>query len=472
MQQAFLKNIFLLLLANVLIKPIYILGIDAQVQNTVGDNEYGAYFAIFNFCFLFQIFLDCGIQNYNSQYLSRHRDQVEKQFGIVLSTRILLVPVFALATILFAFILGYESRYLTLFLGIGVIMSLQTGYVYLRSNFSALGQYRTETWLSALDKILMIAVVGYFIYVSNNISIERFIMGQVIALLISCVIALFLLSRRFKISFRFDHQASYSLIKKSWPFAVVFLLMTLYTRMDGVMLERLLDDNAKSAGVYATAYRLLDAANMFGYLFAVLLLPMFANLIGEKKDLNPLCMTATRLLFCLASVVSMACWYFTEPVLDLIYDDISLENVQTFRWLMVSFWAMAMSYIFGSMITASGELKIFNLIFIIGIVINWGLNLYLIPIYKAEGAAIATLITQFSVFIGQFMLAKKMFRLQYSGLFMVKTIGLLAILFVILHLLLGYVEAHWIIQLGIFIILSFIVSFLAGFLRFSTSHSA
>ncbi|MDV7402501.1 hypothetical protein RZS08_64360, partial [Arthrospira platensis SPKY1] len=52
--------------------------------------------------------------------------------------------------------------------------------------------------------------------------------------------------------------------------------MTAYNKIDGVFLGILMDDNGYQAGVYASAYRFYDAANMIGYLFAALLLPMFA----------------------------------------------------------------------------------------------------------------------------------------------------------------------------------------------------
>ncbi|MEZ4982583.1 MAG: hypothetical protein R2769_13570 [Saprospiraceae bacterium] len=54
--------------------------------------------------------------------------------------------------------------------------------------------------------------------------------------------------------------------KKSLPFALVILLMSLYTRMDVIMIENMLEDGKYQAGVYGAGYRLLDASNMIGYL--------------------------------------------------------------------------------------------------------------------------------------------------------------------------------------------------------------
>ena len=53
MKQKFVWNLFLIVILNLLIKPFYIIGIDAEVINRVGLTEYGNYFALINLSFLF-----------------------------------------------------------------------------------------------------------------------------------------------------------------------------------------------------------------------------------------------------------------------------------------------------------------------------------------------------------------------------------------------------------------------------------
>lgn len=408
-----------------------------------------------------------GLQNYNSMQVSSNRKKVSQIFSNVLSAKILLVLLFSIVVAAVGFVMYPEQKYLSIIFGLILIFSLQSMYIYLRSHFSAIGKFKTETYLSALDKLLMIFILGYFIYIAKDIDIQKFISGQVAAYLFAICVALFLLRKSFSVSVRFSFSETKALIRKSAPFALVVLLMTLYTRMDGVMLEALLDDNARSAGQYATGFRLMDAANVVGYLFAVLLLPMFANMMSEKKNLNPLIKEATGLLFSISTIISIASWFYAEDILTLIYDDISTQNIVTFKYLMVSFWAMSMSYIFGSLITASGKLKKLNIIFIIGIIINWGLNLWLIPSEFAIGAAKATLITQSFVFFAQYVIALSQFKISYGSLFVGKGLLLLGIYFALSILLYRYVPVYWGFKLMTFIILSTIASFFAGFFRLS-----
>jgi O-antigen/teichoic acid export membrane protein len=55
-----------------------------------------------------------------------------------------------------------------------------------------------------------------------------------------------------------------------------------------------------------------------------------------------------------------------------------------------------------------------NVIFVIGVFLNIILNYFLIQSYKAEGAAIATVITQFFVLIAQIRLVNLTFKLKVN----------------------------------------------------------
>jgi len=470
LQSQFASNIILLLVINFLIKPIYILGIDAEVQDTLGDETYGLYFSLFNFCFLFQIVLDIGIHNYNSKHLSQNRSQIASIFPGVIGTKLVLVFCFFLVVILAGMMLGYPVTYFATIVGVAGIFALQSMYLYLRSNFSAAGFFRTDSYLSALDKLLMILVIGYFVYVEKNITIPKFIFGQLLAISLACIVVIIMLARKFTLSVHFSVSDSMSLLKNSWPFALVVILMTLYTRMDGVMLERLLDDKARSAGVYAKSFRLLDAINVIGYLFAMLLLPMYAKLLGDKSDVNPLVKSATGLLFTLATFITLATYFYAEELMGLLYSDLTTEHIEVFRLLMLTFWFMSMSYLFGSLITASGNLRHLNLLLVGGIVINWGLNLYFIPSQGARGAGLATLVTQGIIFFGQFILAKKMFSLRYPADYIFKVMIFLASAVGILYLFSKNLSILWFFELIMAGIIILIISILLGFFRFNLAN--
>ena len=73
-----------------------------------------------------------------------------------------------------------------------------------------------------------------------------------------------------------------------------------------------------------------------------------------------------------------------------------------------------MTYIFGTLLTANGNLLLLNITSVIAIVINVTINLTLIPFLEARGAAIASLATQTSIMMMQFILALKLLKIPFS----------------------------------------------------------
>lgn len=76
---------------NFLIKPFWVFGIDRTVQNRLGEADYGLYFAIFNFTYLFQILLDFGFQNYNNREVAADNSKIDELLPTIFSFKMLLL---------------------------------------------------------------------------------------------------------------------------------------------------------------------------------------------------------------------------------------------------------------------------------------------------------------------------------------------------------------------------------------------
>ena len=101
--------------------------------------------------------------------------------------------------------------------------------------------------------------------------------------------------------------------------------------------------------------------------------------------------------------------------------------------LMVGLLGVVTTYIFGTLLTANGNLKQLNLMALFGMILNIVLNVILIPRYLASGSAWASLVTQVLTAIAQLIIAVSMFKLIINW----KYIGRL-VLFVILFVVAGF----------------------------------
>src|SRR5208282_3329032 len=90
MKKTFITNLILVLTLNLSIKPFWILGIDRTVQNIVGKTEYGVYFAVLGFSFIFSIILDFGITNFNNRNIAQSSHLLSKHFSRVVMLKLTL----------------------------------------------------------------------------------------------------------------------------------------------------------------------------------------------------------------------------------------------------------------------------------------------------------------------------------------------------------------------------------------------
>ncbi len=434
MQRKFITNLVFLLFLNLLIKPFWIFGIDVTVQNTVGAEEYGFYYALFGFSILLNILLDVGITNYNNRNISQYNHMLQRYFTSIVVLKFLLGVVYLVVTIIFAFLLDYNQRAIQILLLLCFNQFLLSFLLYLRSNVAALQLFKTDSLLSIIDRVSMIVICAYFLWMQSDIvfSIELFVVIQSVAYIFSCIIALLTLGSKIKnLKFGFKLPLLRIILRQSLPFALLVLLMAFYYRLDAVMIERILDDGKVQAGIYAQAYRLLEAATMIGFLFAGLLLPMFSNMISKKQDTKPLIQLSFNLIFAPAFILFVVCFFYAENIMQLLYIENAMDSAEVLRLLMLTFVAVASTYIFGTYLTAKGSLKALNIIALIGLAINLIFNMILIPLYKSYGAAIATLITQVFVIFAQVYIVGKKEKWKISPLyisrFLVFIIGLLGI---------------------------------------------
>jgi O-antigen/teichoic acid export membrane protein len=418
LKRKFITNLLLLLALNLLIKPFWIFGIDRPVQNLVGDETYGLYFALFNFSLLLNILLDVGITSFNNRNIAQHNFLLKKHFSNIVGLKFLLAIVYAVFSLTAAAIIGYSKVQIHLLVFLIFNQFLISFTLYLRSNISALHLFKTDSIISVLDRSFMILICSVLLftdYFRANFTIAWFVYAQTAAYLLTTIITFFIvLKKSGRISVRFNPKFYTVFLRKSYPYALLILLMGFYNRIDAVMLERLLPEavGKEQAGIYAQAFRLLDAVSMFGVLVAGLLLPIFAKMLKQKEAIASMVKLSFTLLMVPAIVAAVSSIFYDTEIMEVLYHSNTEHSSHLLGILMTGFLGIATTYIFGTLLTANGSIKQLNLMALGGMVLNVSLNLVLIPEYLAFGSAYASLTTQILTGIAQAFLAMYIFKLK------------------------------------------------------------
>ncbi len=467
-QKKFVTNIAFLIILNLLIKPFWPLGIEPSVQNAVGNASYGEYAILFNFSFLLNIILDFGVTQFNNKNIAQNNHLLTKHFSSLFSLKLVLGIAYFVVTILLGFIIGYDYRYMKLLSVLAVNQFLISMILYLRSSLLGLHLFKTDSFVSVADRIIMIFLcLGLLLrWFGIEIDIMTFVYSQTIGYFLTAVIAFITVYYKTDhFTLKWNWPFSLMILKQSFPFAILVLLMTFYNRLDSVMLGVLLPAGvgAEQAGIYAKAFRLLEAGNMIAYLFSVQLIPIFSRMLKHKENVEQLVKLSFILLVTPALVVSVGCFFYSNELSAMINHGVTDSAIE-FSILMLCFTAVSATYIFGTLLTANGNLKQLNTMAIIGICINLVLNFILIPRYMAMGSAISSLITQFFTAGIQIYFAYKIFKFKVNvRLIIALVVFILGI--VIFNYLSRSFTQNWMINFAIMTAFCGLWAFVSGLLN-------
>ena len=420
MQKKLISGLFWLLLANLIVKPLWLLGVEVGVQNAVGNEAYGFYYAIFSFSYIFNILLDLGITNFNTRNIAQHPQLIRKHMSGILGIKVLLLGLYLVVTFTVGLMMGYGSQEFRLLALLTLCQALNSLILYLRSNFEGLLLFRWDSLFSILDRLLMIVICGFLLWgpglsiFNSQFSIYHFVYAQLAAYGLTATLALIVIGRKAGLKrLRWDWPFFLVILRKSAPFALLVLLMAAYGRIDSILLRMMAGD--AQAGVFAGAFRLLDALTMVAYLVSVPLLPVYSKLckgrIGEVPSITRIVLWPL-MLFAIGAAVG--CALLAEPLMRLLYHDNAALYVPVFRVVIFGIIPIGLTYIFGTLLTAGGYLRQLNIFAAVTLAVNIGVNMLLIPRFGAVGSAWASLTAQSFMALAQLVLALRLFRLPAS----------------------------------------------------------
>ena len=348
-------------------------------------------------------------------------------------------------------------------MGVLLIQSINSLVSFIRTNIAALHRFRTEGVLSITDRLLMIIICGFLLVyppTARLFSIQWFVIAQIVCYFIAAAVGYLILRRIGKVRLRFSFNGPdiYKIVRQSFPYALLIFLMSVYNRADVMIMERICPDGKDQAGIWAAAFRLLDQVNMFGLMFATILLPMFGRMLSQKTDVSQIVKLCVNILLPLSFMVGVAGIFFSADIMHLLYHNsklyqdpaMALKYNHVFAILIASFPAWCLMYVYSTLLTANGSLKTLNIIAVSGVAFNLVLNFYLIPRYEAQGGAITSFLTQTSLSIAFIICASKIIKLPLNVKWILAHIGYLLLVLALAYGVINILHIHWLLQLAVF----------------------
>jgi len=413
MRRQLLTNGSYIVLLNLLVKPIWILLIDRELQNQLGPVTYGSYYTLLSLSLMLSALLDAGISNFNTRTIASGGESALKNLPSMVGLKAILWLVYMLSTLCIGFFLDYPPKSMYWLLLLGIQQGLHALNLLLRSILSGQLRFMREGWMGILDKWLMTAAAFPLVWLGWSYGGQQpilvFIWIQLISTLVPSLLMLFMLGKSLSLWPDFSSSQQKILLNQIFPFALLGLLAGLYTRVDMVLIRVLHPEPHLQAGLYASSYRLLDAVNMVPVLLSGILLPQFTHHLSTHTLKSAWIRSVTYLMLSIGLCLSWGLIAFRHEIMANLYNHQSDSQTDILFWMGLCCIPISLSYVWGTLLTAADRLKTLNQIAVSALFLNLCLNLWLIPISGGLGAAQATLITHAFLCLGQGLVCVRQF---------------------------------------------------------------
>ena len=250
-------------------------------------------------------------------------------------------------------------------------------------------KYVAVTGLAAYS---IITAYKIFLLVTEK-SVHWFAASNTLDYIILAIVLLIIYHKKCAQKYSFSRIRAKKMIAVSKYYIVSNMMITIFAQTDRIMLKNMIND--AETGYYAAAVAIAGITN---FIFAAIIDSMRPIIFSEKDKNNEQYELNIKRLYAiiiyLALIQSLVITIFAELIVYIIY---GVQYIAAAGVLRILVWYTTFSYI-GSVrniwILAEKKQYLLWKINLSGAVCNVLINLILIPIWGAAGAAVASLITQ------------------------------------------------------------------------------
>jgi O-antigen/teichoic acid export membrane protein len=398
--------------------------IGTVTANQLGSEDYGKFNFARAFSSIITVFVPLGLNGILSRNLINSPEKRDLIMGTAFTARLCasLVGVLMVVIASFSFNGLYWSDDLKMWMVIIAAMPVvfesfnfigDYSITHVQAKYHAYGEF-AKTIVSSVIKLFML-----FVFDSPVI---WFAVVLIVDAIVYDIVAITVYTKKFKLSI-FQWRASWSyameMLKESWPLVLAGFAVAVYMKIDQLMIEPILGD--KGVGLYSAALRISESTY---FVPAVICNALFPAVIAARKESAGFFTVRMQklmdLMVLLGFAIAVPITFLSPWIFKYLYAP-EYSPAQTV--LIIHIWSgiMVGMGIAGSSWLTANNLQRYSLNRTIwGAVVNFGLNLFMIPWLGINGAAIATLFAQtVASYLSNYIspLTRPLFFMQTKSLF-------------------------------------------------------
>lgn len=385
------KNIVLKLTAEGLIRFLSVLFV-VFVARGLGDADYGRYSLAYFFAALLTLFSDWGLNTVLIRDVSRRRDLLPSYGGNVLSLKMLLSGASLVAAGPLLGLMGYDPK----LIGMILVSMFYLQFNHILDFFVALTnsveKMEVELLIKGLYKTLTVCLPLLFLYWGGGLwgVLLGLVLGYLLSLIFSWAVIRAKITSLIPLG---DTRLWRRLFRSAWPIGLSGLFMTVYARIDMVLLS-LFRVPPEEIGWYAVPVKIIEMCSLFPLLVMAGLFPIFSVLNAEDRQLLGKSYEKALILLAVLSVpVLLFLFVLSEDWLTVFFGRSFSPSIPALKILAFSLPLVFLNYVLFHTLIALNREKIITGVSALAVVFNIGSNCLVLPRYGYLGASGTTVAT-------------------------------------------------------------------------------
>ena len=262
-------------------------------------------------------------------------------------------------------------------------------------------------------------------------------------------------------------------IRPIMTFFVSVIAIEIYSLLDVSMLTVM--SNATSIGYYSNSTKIVKAAANTLTGISAVLMPRFSYLFSEdnKSEIKKLSRQFLNVTFLISVPCCCGIILVADQIVEVLFGVEFLPAISTIRILSILIVLMPLSGgVFCQLLLTAGKEKCYLACVLIGTVVNAVLNYLLIPTFTQNGAAIASVVAEFTVSISMIVATRRTIKVNMCcrDVFSILTSAFVMSLTLVLCHKLFLGQAVW-MRLLVEIVIAVLVYFLCVFMLKNSASS-
>lgn len=415
------KNAFYLTFGEVLSKALFFI-LTILIARNLGSEELGKFSFAISFVALFYVIADFGLNKLILRELSKNNNGMNQYFWptLILKSGLAILTLIAISIVIGLTDKPMGIKILVIIAGINMILTESLCDLF-RNMFISLKKIEYDSALIFIE-YLIIFCAGYY-FLLEGLGVKWVLIALVIGGLFRTVMSIIIIIDKFKPTYSKEIINLKQILIMAYPFCLTYLLATLYLKIDITMLSLMKGD--LSVGIYSAATNLIFSLIILPTISMRAIFPSMSRLHAESKEaFLKSCNLSLKYVSMLAVPITIGGIFLSKQIILFVYKKEFIESSFIFQILMLFFLLYFIKWMLNNALHAANLEKKTMWSYVLGVFMNIGLNLILIPKYGPIGAAIATVITELAVVaLIYYWFVKHIDRISLIGVFIKPLIG-------------------------------------------------